>query len=165
MIIPDEMLPNKVLEVIYQRIVDAEVDKDLFFDGKITCPSEFVMHIRDPKNVACFISEGKDIVGGGWLNGIRENSAMAHFFTLPKIWGRASEVMAEVVEHWFNLKIGDRPALDVLIGEYPACHKRVWPFMQKLGAVRLGIIPEVMHGPNRVGSLLVYLTREAFYGR
>ena len=90
---------------------------------------------------------------------------MAHFFALPPIWGRSHEVLAEMVEHWFNFKIEERPALDVLIGEYPACHDRLWPFLKKLGAVCMGIIPDVMHGPHRVGSMLVYLTREGFYGR
>lgn len=164
MIIPDEMIPNEALEIIFKRIVEAGVDKDLFFGGCVSCPSDFVMHIRDPLNVACFVSEDNDIVGGGWINGIRENSAMAHFFTLPKIWGRSNEVMAEMVDHWFKLKIDNRNAIDVLIGEYPACHDRVWPFLKKLGAVCLGIIPGIMHGKQKIGSMLIYLTREGFYG-
>ena len=88
-----------------------------------------------------------------------------HFFTLPLVWGRAHEPISKLVNYWFELVHENRQIIDVIIGEYPACHSRIENFISKLGGVYIGEIPAITHGGKRVGSKIVYITREGFNGR
>lgn len=153
------ILPDKVLSVVFNMIMECGAGKDLFFDGRVKCADDFIRDMKDPGNSVVFVSNGKTIVGGAWLNNMRENSAFGHFFALPPIWGNSANIMRPILDHWFSCEL-----LDVIIAEYPACHDRVTSFLEKVGFTVLGKIPEIKHGVNKVGSIVGYLSREGYYG-
>lgn len=134
----------------------------VFVGSTIKNSGEFLKMLRSTANVAVFAVLGDRCVGFAWLNGIGINNAYGHFCYFENEDVTAVQFGQKVLEYWWSLVGPSGGALDVILGAVPAFNKRAVSYVQKLGFVKLGEIPNLFVNPftgERWASVVVYCTR------
>lgn len=132
--------------------------KRVFCEGEIETPEQFLELLKLPSNAPVFIFCGTKPIGFAWLNGFAGNIAFAHFCFLFEAWGKnADEAGRMVVDYWMTFA-----GLQVIIGTTPETNGPAANFAERIGFVRLGSIPRMVHNVNlkkNVAAIILYYVR------
>lgn len=136
----------------------------MFYEGKIRTPQDFLAGMKSRNNVPVFAFQETRCLGFAWLNGNSGSHAFAHFCTLRRAWGGlAHEVCRLFLDYWWSFRADSGAALlDLIIGVISERNTRAVRFTEKLGFVRLGVIPKMIHDVyegERQGAVILYYSR------
>jgi hypothetical protein len=144
-------------EMIVEGLVSA-----VFAGTNVSTSEDFRKMMRHPSNIPVFVVDGQQCIGFAWLNGVGGTHAYGHFCTFPNEAMSAVEMGEMVMGYWWSLGGPDNYALDVILGTIPAFNQRAVAFIQKVGFVKLGEIPNLFSNPmtkERWPAVILYCTR------
>ncbi len=148
---------------LYTMLEKAGKAKDLFCDGSIQSPEEFVDLFKNGYNKLWLISFNEEIKGIVCLTDFRQATAQAHFAFL-KTEKDTLEIAKEVTKQMIHMKNNDdKYIFSVLIGIVPENNKRAIKFTEKMGCTRLCNIPNFIFDYAKqeyFDGVLFYITRE-----
>lgn len=154
-------IPDEVLAFVWSRIEENGKIEELFYEGGMRTPSEFIEFFRNPDKflVLGVNTETKEIKAFGFLSGFDTNKAYAHFSFIN---GYVPGVGEMIIDFWRKMESenGER-FLDVLIGITPESYTTVLKIIQKWGFNIVGTIPMIcnMNYKNKKeGGVISYLT-------
>lgn len=154
-------LPDSFLEDVFTEMIIEGLVSTVFVGTDVTNSEEFIKLMKSPGNVAVFVLDGEKCITFAWLNSIGLNYAYGHFCFFQNDRFSAIEVGKKILEYWWSLG-STRKALDVILGSIPSFNTRAIAFMEKLGAVRLGQIPNLFFNPftgEKWPSVIFYCLR------
>ena len=129
---------------------------EIFFDGSVRNPSEFLEMMKNPENIPVFAFAGDKCIGAAWLNGCSANIAFGHFFFLRGGRGEIARKAGKLIlDYWRAFKVNEKPLFDVILGVVPSVNWRATRYVQDIGFVRLGEIPKMLRGKQ---ATIFYLT-------
>ena len=151
---------------IWDRLLESGTTKTVFYDGSVNTHHEFRDVVRRDCN-EFFITyyDGKPACAA-WVNDRRERSGRIHFFVFKPYWGRKRDELPKsvmVARYTAAMLVRSMP-FDVLYGFTPVRNVLACKFIQKVGAVPVGILP---HGCWNAGTgesedtLFTAITRES----
>lgn len=126
-----------VLEVA-RRCRDEGLFANVFHDGKIKDPPEFLAALQLPENLPVFIFCDGAPIGFAWLNGIAGFHAFAHFCFVDA--SNAIEAARAVLDYWSSFE-----SIEVIIGLIAASNVGALAFTQRLGFKAVGYIPRMLN--------------------
>jgi hypothetical protein len=145
-------IPDEILIGVWAQIVAEGKDKELFYDGTINTPFEWMEFIKRPGTYPILIAKDKQVVHIAWLKDIFDIGAWAHHCSVGKYHRGAWEAGRDHWKQYFtNLKI--------LLGITPENNERAVKFVQKICKFTvLGKIPQMcrMADGSRVGAFISY---------
>ncbi len=146
---------------VFDKIVDQGLVKQTFWEDSIVTDYQFLGMVKNPNNHVLLFFEEQNCVGLAWLSAVTSNYAFAHFCLFKEIWGRSVKLGQTGVDYWFSWPAEDGLLLDVIIGIMPGFNKRAHKYVEKLGWVRLGVIPEMFRDKdrNREDAVIYYISR------
>jgi hypothetical protein len=146
-------IPDEVLVGIWNQIVAEGKDKELFYDGSINTPFEWVEFIKRPGTYPILIANRvkKEVVHISWLKDVFDVGAWAHHCSLGKYQRGAWEAGRDHWKKYFtNLKL--------LMGMTPETNAKAIKFLQKICKFTIvGKIPHMCNmGGYRVKGIVSY---------
>ena len=152
---------EEFLGAVFDKIVEQKLLKTTFWEGSITNAVEFVSMVKSPNNHVVFFLEGDDCLGLAWLSAVTSNYAFAHFCSFREIYGRSVKLGKDCVDYWFSWPGDGGPLLDVIVGIMPGINKTAHKYVEKLGWIRLGIIPGMFRDKerNQEDAVIYYTSR------
>jgi len=146
---------DETLGLIWSRIVDEGKVETVFYNGTISSVGDFIQYLRrgDVYPVVIFDTETETFCGVAWINNVNEGTAQAHFCTVNG--GNSVEVGLEVMGYWNKFC----EFINVIVGIIPEGNLRAINFVQKLGFVEVGMIPEycnTVYKNAREGGVVLY---------
>lgn len=148
---------DQVKAVYCQMAADGTLNT-VFASGPIKSPAEFMSMMKSPTNLPVVLAISGRFAGIGWLNGLEDNHAMAHFCFYKEHWGRRSfDLGKKLLNYWMGFNL-----FDVLVGRIPSFNKRAIHFVERLGFRRVGEIPYLGKDLNgdRVSMSILYYSRD-----
>ena len=155
-------LNDTFMKSVFLKMQKHKLDTTVFYDGHVTHPSDFVMFAKRPQNVFnIHYDQERGCTGIAWMNDIGINSAFGHFCCFPEIWGGEGVIaMKENVDYWFDMKLDDKPILDVIMGRVPLWNKRAIKFVEKMGFEKIGTVAQIkLTKTHEPGMVLFYKAR------
>jgi hypothetical protein len=156
-------LPDEVILSIAKQCEREGTFRRVFYEGHIRTPEDFLAMMQKPANVPAFLFRGSEPLGFAWLNGLSGNLGFAHFCFLKAAWGADSEQMGRLLlKYWLSLDAGKGPILDVVIGVIPQTNEKAVKFVERIGFVRLGAIPQILkdaYTGDRTAAVILYFSR------
>jgi len=152
---------------IYNKMYDQDLLKLMFSDGSILNEKQFRDMILDIQNTLFMTINYKDSVAGiVWLNRSQGKKAQIHFCFF-KEWHGTPELykMGKESIHWILNKFKDY--FDVVIGYIPVWNRAANMFMHRIGATRVGVIPNAKYNDSIADSedaIMYYATRNSIEG-
>ena len=152
------------IRAFYDKMVRDGVAGLIFHDGYIQDADDFLRMMKGP-DVALYIAHYKgDACGVGWLTHFepKARSCRAHFTAFSEIWGEDTvSIGREIFNQMLHMKADDGEfVFDVFLGLVPAFNVRVIKWLNKVGLVAVGEIPNILwNGKESVPGTLFYLTR------
>lgn len=126
---------------LYTMLEKAGRADDLFCDGSVQSPENFVDLFKNGYNKLWLITTNDKVKGIVCLTDFRQATAQAHFAffkTEKDTLGIAKEVTKQMIHMKDN---DDEYIFSVLIGIVPANNKKALSFTEKMGCTRLCNIP------------------------
>tara|TARA_R100001530_G_scaffold20511_3_gene17089 strand:+ start:1201 stop:1743 length:543 start_codon:yes stop_codon:yes gene_type:complete len=157
-------LPDDFLLAMAQKTQEEGTFQHVFYEGDIRTPPDFLAMMKLQSNIAVFAFKENRPVGFAWLNGVMKNIAFAHFCFLKDSWGKDTvEAGKQIIDYWqkFRNQGGD-PLFDVLFGVTPSGYGSALKYIQRLGFVRMGVVPGMLqnaYAGERDSAVLSYLSR------
>jgi hypothetical protein len=162
-------LSDGCMEYIWKKFVDAGIHKQVFCQGKVSTPFEWLQLAKNPLNVLHTIwdEDAKQPVMVAWLNNIDKHSAQGHFAMFPEVWGEYTKELGDMtLKYWFDMPKNGGPDLRTVIGQVPEHLGLAVSFIRdKLGMTVLGIVPNTVYDVYKkiiVGIVVAYIEREVF---
>lgn len=143
---------------VFDKMKAEGVLERVFYDGSVKTAGQFVRYMQAPANVAIFFLRDGEPLSFGWLNGIREGRAFAHFCTLKAGRGSTVEMGRLALGYWFSAF----DFLAVILGMVSANNKLALRFVQRIGFTAVGEIPQLIYDSysgQRVAGVLTYCER------
>ena len=152
---------DEFLETVFDKMVDQKLLKTTFWEGSITNEAQFVGMVKNSNNHVVFFLEDDDCVGFAWLSAVTSNYAFAHFCLFREMWGRSVKIGKDCMDYWFSWPGDGGPLLDVIVGIMPGVNKPAHKYVEKLGWIRLGIIPNMFRDKerNQEDAVIYYTSR------
>ena len=149
------------MESVFDKVVDQGLLKTTFWEGSITEASQFIGMVKNTNNHVILFFEEKICVGFAWLSSVTTNYAFAHFCLFREIWGRSVNIGKTGVDYWFSWPGDGGPLLDVIVGIMPGFNKHAHKYVEKLGWIKLGVIPGMFRDKtrNREDAVIYYTSR------
>lgn len=146
-------VPDEAISELFARMVGEATLASVFPFAEVCSAQELVDYFRHPANFPVF-AVSDHILGAGWINQVRGNSAFAHFWLSKAVWGEPAPAIAQAfVAYWFSWRRPDSsPIFDVLIGSTRDTNRRAVKFLDKIGWEIVGTIPKVYGGDGAVIS-------------
>jgi hypothetical protein len=145
-------IPDEILLGVWAQIVAEGKDKELFYDGTINTPFEWMEFIKRPGTYPILIAQDRAVVHIAWLKDVFDVGAWTHHCSLGKYKRGAWEAGRD---HWKQYFTG----LKLLLGITPENNERAVKFVQKICKFTvLGVIPQMcrMADNSRVGAFISY---------
>ena len=155
-------LPDSFIEDVFTEMVVEGLVSSVFATTLVKDSGDFLKMMKSPSNVPVFALSGDRCIGFSWLNNVGVTNAFGHFCYFPNQEFTAMEWGRKVMDYWWSLKGTKGYALDVLLGSIPAFNQRAVAFIQKLGFVKLGEIPNLFINPmtgEKWASVVLYSLR------
>jgi hypothetical protein len=155
-------LPDSFVEDVFTEMVVRGLVSTVFAGSLVKDGDDFLRMIRSPSNLAVFAVLGEQCVGLAWLNGIGVNHAYGHFCYFDNDHVSAVEFGRKVLDYWWSLSGPKGAVLDVILGAIPSFNARAVAYVQKMGFVKLGEIPNLFLNPStgeKWASVVLYCTR------
>lgn len=120
---------------------------EIFWDGKIKTPEDFISYFKTPQNLPVFVFKDTKPCGYAWINNIRANSAYSHFCVFKEFWGSPDkrEIFESVIKYWFDFQGDSGPLFDTLIGMIPKFNTHAMRYVRDNGFTLVGEIPNMVH--------------------
>jgi hypothetical protein len=139
-------VPDEVIHEIFHKLVSDGLLKTVFYDGRMTSPDGMVSMLKDPLNIPVVVLVDGIISGLWWINGVKSNYALSHFFCFRETWGVCTKEIGEaVLNYWFSFPGDDGPLFDVLIGMVPGFNEKAIQYAEEVGFNRVGTIPKMVN--------------------
>lgn len=134
-------IPDIGLQQIWQKIVEDQREKIVFYGGEIRGLEAFLKYLKEPLNHVVFVVDidKKEFVFMAWLNGIQRTSAFCHFCGIGKNTYRP-EIGQMVLDYWKTTGVSM-----VAIGIIPEINETAIKLTKELGFVDLGIVPHLCY--------------------
>ncbi len=156
-------VPDDLVKGFFRQMVADGTAHIVFYNGNVKTDQDFLDTMKSTDNFPSFILVDGKIGGLGWLNGVVGNYAFSHFCFLKHAWGKDTAEMGKaIINYWLSLPGVEGPFLDVLIGLIPDFNQHATTFAQKMGYVRIGVIPKMAHNAyagESVGMTVLYRVR------
>ena len=150
-------LPENFVRAAYQQIKSEGRADTVFWEGTVPSEDVLVDVMQRKSNVAVFLLRDKELLGIAWLNGFQGSNAFGHFCFMREASKSQSTVAMgrAIVDYWLSF-----PTVDFVLGIVPSFNNRAMRFVQKIGFIKVGAIPNMMEGPNgRAAAVIFYNTR------
>lgn len=154
---------DQVME-FYDKLVQDNILKDIFYQGPKASREEFLLYLQSPSNLPVFVEIDFELVALGWLNNLNKNYAVGHFCMLKKVWGKHSlDIGKLILTYWFSLSEDkETPIYDVLLGVTPRSNEKALNFITKLGFTLNGSFP---HLCKPLGDGIISYMENPLHGR
>ncbi len=155
---------NSEIMEFYERMVRDGTAPLVFHDGAITSSNDFLRMMKGP-NAALYVAYYKEeACGVGWLTHFepKARSCRAHFTAFSEVWKEDTvSIGREVFNQMLHMKADDGEfVFDVFLGLVPLFNVRVIKWLNKVGLVRVGEIPNALwNGKESIPGMLFYLIR------
>jgi len=150
-------LPEGFVRAAFEQMKAEDRAETVFPEGAVPSENAFLGVMKCKTNVAVFLLRDKELLGIAWLNGFQDSKAFGHFCFMREA-SRSQSTIAmgkAVVDYWLSF-----PSLDFVLGVVPSFNSRAIRFVQKIGFIRVGGIPNMMEGPSgRAAAVIFYSTR------
>jgi hypothetical protein len=162
-------LPPDILKFSWQKLVQEETAKVVFYDGKVKTEEEFITmcQLPDVHTHFLFREDNGDVAGIGWLNNFAGNSAHCHWVCFKCIWGRTSDrAIRQTLKYWFSFALDEKPLFDTILGIYPEDNEGIDIFAKRNGFTVIGKIPNLLHNyweDRKVGAVFSYIERRQIW--
>ena len=165
MLYKDAFTDTQLYEV-WDMMCDAGTDKVTFYDGSCSSHHEFRDLVRADCNEVYFVYYEGKLGMIAWINDRVCNRAKIHFTTFPQTWGRRRDDISAAIKlgRYFVATLLRETPLDVLMGFTPTRNKLACKYVQRVGAVPVGVAPYVAwFADEQVGesALITTITRES----
>jgi hypothetical protein len=154
---------EKMIEV-WKELEELKLHEIVFYGGKVTDSTDFIDFFQTPGIMMHFCMINDDIGGFGWLDRIKSNSAYFSGCGFPIAWGKHTVPLWEKsFEHWFSLKHNGKYIFDTFIGETPIDNSFALDYLEKVGARKVGIIPNIavnVYKNTKTDMVISYKERE-----
>lgn len=130
---------------VWDKMCDANVVKDTFYDGCVSNHHEFRDFVRREGNEVFFVFYEGKLGMVAWMNDRVHKRACIHFTTLPQTWGRKIDGVSIAMKlgRFVVSTIVREMDIDVLVGVTPVRNKLACKYVQRVGAVPVGIAPNM----------------------
>lgn len=151
----DWSIPDEVLLGIWNQIVAEGKLEDLFYDGTIKTPFEWMAFIKRPGTYPILIADKnkKTVVHIAWLKDVWDIGAWVHHCSLGKYQRGAWEASRDYWQKYFK-------HLKILLGMTPKVNETAVRFLQKICKFTIvGEIPQMCnmaYKGERVATILSY---------
>lgn len=155
-------LPDTFLEDVFDEMIVQGLVSTVFAGTNIKDAEDFRNMMRHPSNIPVFVVHGTRCIGFAWLNGVGATYAYGHFCTFPNDVMSATDMGEMVMGYWWSLKKADEYVLHVILGTIPCFNLRAIAYIQKIGFVKVGEIPDLFVNPvtkERWAACILYCTR------
>lgn len=161
----DQFTDTQLYEV-WDMMCDAGTEKTTFYDGACHDHHSFRDLVRAEWNDVFFVFYEGKLGMMAWVNDRVHNRAKIHFTTLPQTWGRKRDDVSAAIKlgRYFVARMLRETPLDVLVGFTPVRNKLACKYVQRVGAVPVGVAPyvawfeDVQQGEP---ALITTITRES----
>lgn len=128
----------------------------VFYEGHIKSAQDFLEAMQKPENVPVIAYCGTLPIGFAWLNGLSGSYGFGHFCFFKSAWGHFThEAGTMIVDYWMTF-----PFLETILGTVPEANDHAIRFVQKLGFVKLGAIPNMLtFAGNKTPAVILYYSR------
>lgn len=158
----DWILSDWFLTNVYHQVRDQKLIKTVFWEGNIETLDEFISFTKKPTNIISFVFYDRICIGMTWLSPVSGNHGFGHFCFLKQAWGKHTIRAGRMtMDYWMNFPGVGGPLLDVVIGVMPMFNTRAHAYIEKIGGVRLGVIPSMFRDKqfNRDDAVIYYFVR------
>jgi len=156
------ILSDAFMVSVFDKMVEQMLLKKTFWEGSVVDQAQFIGMVKNPNNQVVLFFEDENCVGLAWLSAVTSNYAFAHFCLFREIWGRSVNIGKTCMDYWFSWPDkDDGPLLDVIVGIMPGFNTWAHKYVEKLGWIRLGIIPGMFRDKtrNREDAVIYYTSR------
>lgn len=137
-------MPDGFLLQFAVRLAEENVFQQVFYNGHLKSPGEFLEFMKRPANLPVFFFDGTEPLGVAWLNGLDGVLAFGHFAAMKNARGSTLELGEMVLRYWMSWGL-----FNTILGVIPAWNVLAVRFIQRLGFKVLGEIPEVLYDAYR----------------
>jgi len=133
---------------LWDKLVEDKTHTTVFYDGGVTSREYFLKLMQSNDNNPLVVLIDQKIAGFAWFNSVSDNFAFGHFAFFRSAWGVTDEVGQRIIKYWFSLtKSTGEPIFKTILGAVPEFNERAIKFVQRIGFVKLGTIPEFSYFP------------------
>ena len=151
----------------YDRIAKDGLVEFIFHDGYIQTSDDFLMMMKGAGAALYVAYYENDPVGVGWLTHFeaKSRSCRAHFTTFSEVWNKDTvSIGREVFNQMLHMTVPgtDEYVFDVFLGLVPSVNVRAVKWLNKVGLVTVGEIPNALWDEKAQQSIpctLFYLIR------
>jgi hypothetical protein len=150
-------LPENFVRAAFQQMRLEERVSTVFFDGTVPSEDVFFKVMQLTTNVAVFVLRGKELLGVAWLNGWQGDMAFGHFYFMREASRSQStiEMGKAILDYWASF-----PTVKFVLGVVPSFNKFALRFVQKIGLIKVGAIPNLIEIPGgRAAAVIFYYTK------
>lgn len=140
---------------VFERMKSEGLIPVIFHAIPMRNAGDFLALMKNPVNLPVFALSNTECIAFAWLNNITTNSAYGHFCHFKNDIDPV-EIGKVITKHWFKFPI------DIVLGSIPAFNMRAVKFMQKLGYVVVGEVPDLYKNPfthEKCAAVIVYCRR------
>ena len=156
-------VPDSDMKRLFERTVDDDLDKIVFYEGTIQTADEFLKAMKYGDILFYILMVDNKTVGYTWLNRFENHTARQHFCVFKEFWGQSVDLGKRVLSIFLDMKDKDENYIfDLLTGFVPAWNARAIQFSQKCGGKTHGIIPNAIWNQEQQKSedaVFIYYTR------
>lgn len=156
-----DAIPDKTIAGIYEKLVEENSVRWLFFSYPCESSKDFIKLVRDKDNLFYIIVDTveKDLVGVFWLNNRTQINWNIHTAFFKKYYRRSVVIAKEVIKWLFN-NITD---LESLLCFIPVTNRLANSFVDKVGWNKAGTIPKLIKDTatsDIVAGNMFYITKD-----
>lgn len=142
-------LPDSFLAEVFRRMKSEGLIETVFAGyPNIQTDAQFIALMRMSSNLPVFVVHATSLADAqclafAWLNGVGPTYAYGHFCSFENPYASPVEMGHRVMNYWWSTF-----GLRVLLGTIPSFNQRAIAFVQKLGFVKAGEIPQLFMNPH-----------------
>ena len=147
----------------YNRMVKGGVADIIFHDGCVKSSDDFLRMMKGSGADLYVAFYGEEIVGVGWLTHFEAKTCRAHFTMFPDVEDKdIVSIGKEIFRQMLHMKAHGDYVFDVFLGLVPSFNVRAIKWLNKVGLVTIGDIPNALWSDKEQKSIpgtLFYLAR------
>lgn len=155
---------DSFMKDVFNRLHDQGIVLYLFYGGEVKTDEDFLIFIKNGKNLAHIILDETQPALIAWLNNFGRNYAYIHYAMFKEYWGKSTRELGYMaLQYWFDFKKDGKPLFDILLGGTPSNNRMATRFLRKMNMTILGNIPGIAWDAykNEYSDLIVsYIKRE-----
>lgn len=133
-------LSDEEIIVLFYRMDREGSKRQVFFDGHIDSPWDFLNYTRSKLIFGGFLFRGDEPAACFWVSDISANVAFFHYWCYKLVWGKDVNGTAQAALKY----LANNTHLTGLCGRTPASHKLAVRALKRGGFKILALIPEAI---------------------